>query len=66
MYLYKNMMTPYEKLKSLPNAKKYLKPGISFIQLDKIMMNKTDLQAAKDLKAAQAKLFRQIFSSTCP
>ena len=29
-YRYENMMTPYDKLKSLPNAKDYLKPGLSF------------------------------------
>ena len=33
-YLLKNMMTPYEKLKSLPNAKRFLKPGVTFKQLD--------------------------------
>ena len=29
-YPYKNMMTPYDKLKSLSNAKRFLKSGISF------------------------------------
>ncbi|MGK0268735.1 MAG: hypothetical protein ACI8Y3_001352 [Paraglaciecola sp.] len=29
-YLYENMMTPYEKLKSLPNAQIYLKPDFHF------------------------------------
>ena len=29
-YPYKAMMTPYEKLKSLPDAKQYLKPDITF------------------------------------
>jgi hypothetical protein len=29
-YPYKLMMTPYEKLKSLPNAEQYLKPAMSF------------------------------------
>ena len=28
-YLLKNMMTPYEKLKSLPKAKDFLKPPVS-------------------------------------
>ena len=31
-YPYKLMMTPYEKLKSLPKAEQYLKPGITFPQ----------------------------------
>ena len=30
-YKYKNMMTPYDKLKSLPNAGQHLKDGITFI-----------------------------------
>jgi hypothetical protein len=34
IYLYENMITPYGKPKSLPNAKDYLKPGVSFEILD--------------------------------
>ena len=34
IYPYAKMMTPYEKLKSLPNVESYLKPGTSFKQLD--------------------------------
>ena len=33
-YTLANMMTPYEKLKSLPDAKNVLKPAVSFTQLD--------------------------------
>ena len=33
-YPYEKMMTPYEKLKSLPEATSYLKPGATFEQLD--------------------------------
>jgi hypothetical protein len=33
-YRYDNMMTPYDKLKSLPEAKNYLKEGITFEKLD--------------------------------
>jgi len=35
-YPYKQMMTPYEKLKSLANAACYLKADTTFKQLDKI------------------------------
>jgi hypothetical protein len=35
-YPKENYMTPYEKLKSLDNAEQYLKPGITFEELDKI------------------------------
>jgi transposase InsO family protein len=61
-YPYRCMMTPYEKLKSLPDAKSYLKEGISFEDLDRHMLAQTDLQAAKAMKKAQAELFRQIFN----
>jgi len=61
IYPYRNIMTPYEKLKSLPNAEKYLKSGISFQLLDQQMMKQTDLQAAKELKKAQSELFKKIF-----
>jgi hypothetical protein len=33
-YRYKDMMTPYEKLKSIPKASETLKAGITFEQLD--------------------------------
>ena len=35
-YPYQSLMTPYEKLKSLPDADQYLKPGITFEILDAI------------------------------
>jgi hypothetical protein len=35
------MMTPYDKLKSLPHAEKYLKPDITFKQLDAIAKKPT-------------------------
>jgi len=56
------MMTPYEKLKSLPNAVHYLKTGVSFESLDKQMLAMSDLQAAKAMKQAQSEWFRQIFN----
>jgi transposase InsO family protein len=59
-YPYENMLTPYEKLKSLSNAKKYLRAGIYFEEMDKQVMMKTDLTAAIDLRAAQKKLFETI------
>ena len=35
-YEYKNMMTPYDKFKSLPHAEQYLKDGLTFKNLDDI------------------------------
>jgi transposase InsO family protein len=60
-YPYKNMMTPYEKLKSLENAHVYLKNEIRFAVLDQVAMSHTDLEAAEQLRKAQQKLFQIIF-----
>ncbi len=39
LYPYERVQTPYEKLKSLPEAWQYLKPGVSFEQLDALAAN---------------------------
>jgi len=64
VYRYENMMTPYDKLKSLPNAKDYLKPGISFEILDKLAHQISDNQAADRLQKARRKLFKTIHGQT--
>jgi transposase InsO family protein len=51
--------TPYEKLKSLPEAIQYLKPNISFAQLDRLAMAMSDTECAIKMGAAKAKLLRQ-------
>lgn len=60
-YPYKLMMTPYEKLKSLEKAERYLNSGVTFNELDKIMKSLTDYDAAKGVKSAQEKMFDEIF-----
>ena len=60
-YAYKDMMTPYEKLKSLENAEQYLKPGNSFEKLDEIAMQMSDNASADRLLTARNQLFKQIF-----
>lgn len=57
VYRTEDYMTPYEKLKSLPNAKKYLKPGITFEQLDGIAMKQTDNGMAQIVQEERRKLF---------
>ncbi len=59
-YRYESMMTPYEKLKSLPNAASYLKPGLTFLGLDKEAMKINDGEAARLLQQARTKLFQTI------
>lgn len=59
-YHYKNMTTPYEKLKSLPDAERFLKPGLTFQSLDDIAYAISDNEAAKQLQVARQQLFESI------
>jgi hypothetical protein len=63
-YRYADMMTPYEKLKSLPGADSFLKPGITFKQLDKDSMAMTDNEAAALFTSQRNKIFKQIFKQS--
>jgi transposase InsO family protein len=63
-YRYADMMTPYEKLKSLPGADAFLKPGITFTQLDKDSMAMTDNEAAALFTSQRNKIFKQIFKQS--
>jgi hypothetical protein len=56
------MMTPYEKLKSLHEAQRFLKPGITFHQLDAQASAMSDNEAAQRLNDARAILFKTIFN----
>jgi transposase InsO family protein len=56
-YRYEQMMTPYEKLKSLPDPDQFLKPGLSFQSLDDIAYAISDNEAAKRLQEARHQLF---------
>ena len=60
---YSEMMTPYDKLKSLPDAAQYLKPQMSFEQLDTLAYAMSDNQAAEHLREAKGELFRTIFEN---
>ena len=59
-YPYEAMMTPYEKFKSLPEAKQYLKPGMTFKQLHDIALSISDNEAAHQLNEARKQLFKTI------
>ena len=60
-YPYKLMMTPYEKLKSLPSSEEFLKPGITFEKLDAESSAMSDNEAAERMNNARAILFKTIF-----
>lgn len=59
-YRYEDMMTPYEKFKSIPEASKYLKDGIALEQLDAQAAKMSDNDAASALNSARKKLFSDI------
>lgn len=61
VYPYKNVMTPFEKLKSLPKVDEYLKPEISLEILNEYALKMSDNEAAKHLQKARQKLFCLIF-----
>lgn len=62
-YRYQDLMTPYDKLQSLPHAEQYLKPGITFQTLDAIANQCSDNEAARRLNQARAELFQLINTS---
>ncbi len=59
-YPYEDMMTPYEKLKSLPKAKQYLKSNFSFKRLDEIASKMSDNDSARTMNEARNRLFDNI------
>jgi len=61
IYPYKNVMTPYEKLKTIPDVEQYLKPEISLDILDEYALQISDNEAADSLQKARHKLFCLIF-----
>ena len=56
-YRAQDAATPYEKLKSLPDPARFLKPGVSFEALDALAHAQSD-DAARDVVAAR--LFRTL------
>ena len=53
-------MTPYEKFRSLPKPSQYLKPGVTFKNLDAKAGEMTDNEAAEQMNSARDKLFKQL------
>lgn len=63
IYPLKNYKTPYDKFKSLPRYRQYLKKGLSIIQLDQIATAHTDNQMAQIVQSHRKELFTKIFQS---
>lgn len=56
--IYNTYQVPYECFKSLPNAKQYLKPGVTFEILDKVAYKKSDNECAALMRKAKEELFK--------
>lgn len=57
---YTHWMTPYEKLKSLPNATQYLKKGITFAELDAIAAQESDNDCAEKMYKQKVELYKKL------
>jgi transposase InsO family protein len=58
-YPYEKIKTPYEQLKSLPQAETYLRPGITLAKLDAISNQTSDNQFAERMVKARYNLLKQ-------
>ena len=56
--VYDVYVTPYERLKTLPKAKRRLKRGVSFAALDRIAKAASDTEFAQQMQKAKQALFR--------
>ena len=59
-YPYEMVRTPYERLKSLPQAESYLRPGVTLEKLVTIANQMSDNQFAERIVNARSNLFQQI------
>ncbi|MCJ7522268.1 MAG: integrase, partial [Dehalococcoidia bacterium] len=59
-YPYQEVMTPYEKFKSLPAAEGYLRPGVTMAKLDDIASQMSDNEFAERMVKARSNLFQNI------
>ena len=60
VYRQQDVATPLEKLRSLPDAARFLRAGVGFDDLDRAASAQSDLQAAKALNRARDELFRKV------
>jgi transposase InsO family protein len=59
-YPYEEVMTPYEKLKSLPDAQRYLQACVTLEKLDDITHEMSDNEFAERMVKARSNLFQHI------
>ena len=65
-YKTEDYRTPFEKLQSLPEAERFLKPGLTLSELEKGALALSDTECARRMNAAKAKLLRQCQTLSLP
>jgi len=65
-YKAEDYRTPFEKLQSLPEAERFLKPGLSLPELEKRALAISDTECARRMSAAKSKLLRQCQTPLLP
>ena len=63
-YPHADYATPYEKLKAIERAERYLKPQVSLAQLEQMARRMSDTDCARKLRAAKAELLRRCQSES--
>ncbi len=63
-YKQEDYATPYEKWKSMPDAKNYLKEGMSFARLDAMAKTMSDTEWARKMRGARVALLRRCKSES--
>ena len=63
-YKGKDYATPYEKLKSLPEAAKYLKTDMSFARMDQQASSMSDTEWAEKMRRARTAMLRKVKSES--
>jgi transposase InsO family protein len=64
VYRAKNVMTPLDKLASLPEAATFMREGVTLEDLHALARALTDVQAAEELNEARLALFRRVPART--
>ncbi|WP_342310524.1 transposase family protein [Burkholderia pyrrocinia] len=66
VHRHEDVMTPLEKLASLPEAHRFLRDGITFDHLLERARSQTDLEAARQVRQARDQLFGDVAVQTRP
>lgn len=64
IYKHGDYTTPYEKLKTVPNAAHYLRPDMTFAKLDELAYAQSDTDFATNMNQAKQAMFNSLKTTT--